>query len=318
MSTEVTDANAPGGAKPSPGLREYLDLARTFTLLAPFFGILAGALIACGDLGNYSGIWVGILAGITGSLLNAASNAINQYYDLEIDKINKPERVLPSGRMTVPQVMSFAWILYGICIVLGFLVSPTYPTFLIVVLISAAFTWGYSAPPIRFKNNGILANIAMAVPRGFLMIVGGWVAIRPDAWADPTPWLIGLVVFIFVIGAASTKDFADVEGDKKMGANTVVVIHGFKKAGWIIAPFLVIPYLVIPFLTMLPAEIALKPESSWLAILALWGAFTAWLIVRDPDSLALEGNHPSWKHMYMLMMVTQLGFAVIYGLPSGS
>ena len=217
--------------------------------------------------------------------------------------------------MTVSQVMTFAYILYGICIVLGLLVNRA---FLVVVIISALFTWGYSAPPIRFKNNGILANIAMAVPRGFLMIIGGWVAINPELWMNPTPWLIGLVIFIFVIGAASTKDFADVKGDREGGAFTVVVIYGFKKAGWIIAPFLVLPYLILPFLTMLPDPYALRPESAYLSILALWGAYTAWLIVRDPDSLALEGNHPSWKHMYMLMMATQLGFAVIYGLPQGS
>ncbi len=314
MSSEVSAQTARPEIKPSPTIREYLELARPFTLLAPFFGILAGALIALGDKGEgYSGIWWGVLAGIAGSLLNAASNAINQYYDLEIDRINKPDRPLPSGRITVPQAMTFAWILYAICIILGFIINIQY---LIVVLVCAAFTWGYSAPPIRLKNNGILANIAMGIPRGFLMIIGGWVAVRPDAWNDPTPWMIGVVIFLFLLGAASTKDFADMEGDKKGGARTVVVIFGYHKAAWIIAPFFVIPYLVLPFLTMLPDPWNLRPESAWLAILAIWGAYTAWLIVRDPDSLALEGNHPSWKHMYMLMMATQIGFAVIYAFPA--
>lgn len=312
MSTETAAQTETTGAKPTPTIKDYKDLARPFTLLAPFFGILAGALIACGDAGSYSLIWKGILAGITGSLLNAASNAINQYYDLEIDAINKPERPLPSGRMTVPQAMNFAWILYVICIILGYLVNIQY---LIVVLISAAFTWGYSAPPIRFKNNGIFANIAMAVPRGFLMIVGGWVAVSPADWANPTPWLIGSLIFLYVVGAASTKDFADVVGDEKGGAITVVVKYGFRKAAWIIAPFLVIPYLVLPILAIVAGPEHLRPQVMWLTILAIWGAYTAWLILRDPDSLALEGNHPSWKHMYMLMMATQLGFAIIYALP---
>ena len=313
MSTEAPAQPASPEAAPVPSFSDYKDLARPFTMLAPFFGILAGALIALGDMGSYTLIWKGILAGLTGSFLNAASNAINQVYDLEIDRINKPERPISSGRMTARQAMVFAWILYAVCIILGFLISRA---FLIVVLISAAFTWGYSAPPIRFKNNGILANIAMAVPRGFLMIVGGWVAIRPDAWLDPTPWLIGFVIFLFVVGAASTKDFADVEGDKAGGARTVVVEYGFHKAAWIIAPFLVIPYLLIPLIVWLAGPENLRPQASWLVILAIWGVYTAWLIVRDPDSLALEGNHPSWKHMYLLMMATQLGFALIYALPS--
>jgi len=313
MSTEASAQPASPEAAPAPSFSDYKDLARPFTMLAPFFGILAGALIALGDMGDYSLLWTGILAGITGALLNAASNSINQVYDLEIDRINKPDRPLPSRRMSIRQAMIFAWILYAVCIVLGFLISRI---FLVVVLISAAFTWGYSAPPIRFKNNGILANIAMAVPRGFLMIVGGWVAVRPDAWLDPTPWLIGFIVFLFVVGAASTKDFADAKGDEAGGARTVVVEFGYRRAAWIIAPFLVIPYLLIPLIAWLVPPEYLRPETSWLAILAIWGAYTAWLIVRDPDSLALEGNHPSWKHMYLLMMATQLGFAAIYALPS--
>jgi 4-hydroxybenzoate polyprenyltransferase len=205
--------------------------------------------------------------------------------------------------------MTFAWIVYAICFILSFLVNRT---FFAVVVIATLITWGYSAPPVRFKNNGILANIAMAIPRGFLMIVGGWVAVRPDEWMNPTPWLVGLVVFLFVVGAASTKDFADVKGDAAGGARTVVVAYGVKKAAWIIAPFFVIPYLALPLIAYLAGPEKLKPETAWLALLALWGAYTAWLIVRDPDSLALEGNHPSWKHMYLLMMATQVGFAAIY------
>jgi len=282
-------------------------------MLAPFLGIFSGSLIAMGDKGEgYSLIWTGVLAGLTGALLNAASNAINQYYDLDIDRINKPGRPLPSGRMTIAQAMTFAWVLYAVCIALGFLVSRQ---FLMVVLICAAFTWGYSAPPVRFKNNGFLANIAMAIPRGFLMIVGGWVAVRPEAWNDPTPWLIGLIIFLFVVGAASTKDFADAKGDEAGGARTVVVAFGYRRAAWIIAPFFVIPYLAIPLIAWLAGPDNLRLKSDWLAILALWGAYTAWLIVRDPDSLALEGNHPSWKHMYLLMIATQLGFAAVYALP---
>ncbi len=316
MNADASAQTAQPESRPSPGAKEYIELARPFTMLAPFIGILAGAFIALGDQGTgYSLIWKGVLAGIAGSLLNAASNAINQYYDLEIDRINKPDRPLPSNRMTISQAMTFAWILYIVCFILGYLVGPTY---LVVVLISAAFTWGYSAPPIRFKNNGILANIAMAVPRGFLMIVGGWVAVRPDAWMNPTPWLIGTVIFLFVVGAASTKDFADIKGDKEGGAFTVVVIYGVRKAAWIIAPFLVIPYLAIPVLFWLAGPEALRPQTVWLTILALYGVFVAWLILRDPDSLALEGNHPSWKHMYLLMMLTQVGFAVVYALPVAS
>jgi 4-hydroxybenzoate polyprenyltransferase len=311
MSTQVSAQTITPESRPSPGIKEYKELARPFTMLAPFVGIFSGALIAMGQYHDYSLLWKGVVAGLVGSLLNAASNAINQYYDLDIDLINKPDRPIPSKRMTVSQAMVFAWILYVICFALAILVNPAY---VIVVFVTTLFTWGYSAPPVRFKNNGILANIAMAVPRGIMMIVGGWIAIKPDQWNNPTPWLIGLVMFLFVVGAASTKDFADVKGDKAGGAMTVVVVYGLRKAAWIIAPFLVIPYLAIPLIVLLAPQGVMRPQAIWLSLLAIWGAYTAWLIVRDPDSLALEGNHPSWKHMYLLMMATQIGFAVVYSI----
>jgi len=46
--------------------------------------------------------------------------------------------------------------------------------------------------------------------------------------------------------------------------------------------------------------------------LSLWGAYTVWLIVRNPDELTATENHPSWRHMYLMMMAAQVGFAVAY------
>jgi len=46
--------------------------------------------------------------------------------------------------------------------------------------------------------------------------------------------------------------------------------------------------------------------------LALWGCYTVYLILRDPDELAKVENHPSWTHMYLMMMAAQIGFAVAY------
>jgi hypothetical protein len=46
--------------------------------------------------------------------------------------------------------------------------------------------------------------------------------------------------------------------------------------------------------------------------LAIWGCYTVYLILRDPDDLAKVENHPSWTHMYLMMMAAQVGFAVAY------
>jgi hypothetical protein len=50
------------------------------------------------------------------------------------------------------------------------------------------------------------------------------------------------------------------------------------------------------------------------AVLVLYGVYTAYLLVRKPEELAFTENHPSWTHMYLMMMLAQVGFALAYVL----
>ena len=297
--------------KSAGSLKTLIELCRPFTMLAPAVGVMAGAFIAAeGALPKT----LTLVAALVGGMLNAASNAVNQITDLDIDRVNKPKRPIPSGRISVNAAAAIAAILYFICFVVAYFAIGW--AFFLVILIGAAFSWAYSIPPVRTKNSPILANPTMAFPRGVLLIVAGYAAQleltgRLDIfWANPAPWAAGVIMFLFLLGGASTKDFADIEGDKAFGARTIPVVLGIRRASRFIAPFFIVPFLLIPiaiyvFHYLIPATLPLLA-------LALYGAFIAWLILRDPDSLALEGNHPSWKHMYVLMMVAQIGFAAAY------
>ena len=60
------------------------------------------------------------------------------------------------------------------------------------------------------------------------------------------PWFIGTIFGLFLLGASTTKDFADIEGDRAGGCQTLPILYGVKKAAWMIAPFFVLPFLLIP------------------------------------------------------------------------
>jgi len=87
-----------------------------------------------------------------------------------------------------------------------------------------------------------------------------------------------------------------------------------------IAPFFVLPWLLIPLGVFLPDPFGSGPiltgNPILLSLLGLvlagWGGWTARLILRDPGSLASSENHPSWTHMYLMMMMAQVGFAIAY------
>src|SRR5688572_23266628 len=101
-------------------MKAYIALARPFTLLPPLLGIVSGAVCAWGSAHNpdpgrqltASVILTVILGSLCASFLNAASNAINQIYDLEIDRINKPNRRLVTGELSLKQAWGFTWLMY--------------------------------------------------------------------------------------------------------------------------------------------------------------------------------------------------------------
>lgn len=323
-------------------LRHYVRLARPFTLLPPLLGIVSGAVCAFGSAHNpdpdyrltASVVLTVVLGSLCASFMNAASNAINQIYDLEIDRLNKPSRPLVTGALSMQQAWGFIWLFYLLALAPTWLVVPfpyeswgaklaaplaRHETFFIY-LAGLIFTFIYSDPKFgRTKTRGLSANLTIAIPRGVLLKVAGWAMVASVWYAEP--WYIGTVFGLFLIGAAGTKDFADIEGDRAGGCKTLPIVYGVAKAAWIIAPFFVLPWLLIPLGTMLPdpqnPELAILTGNAALLVglgvlLTVWGCYTVWLLVRDPHSLTETENHPSWKHMYLMMMAAQVGFALAY------
>jgi geranylgeranylglycerol-phosphate geranylgeranyltransferase len=281
-------------------LRVYLELVRPFTLIAPMVGFFSGTIIASGNIFGISCL----MGAISAAVLNAASNVNNQYFDLEIDKINKPFRPLPSGRLSKKKAIYFSFVLYFSALLLSWLVNLQ---LFVIVFITAVITFFYSAPPFRIKKYPFLSNIFIAIPRGMLLIVAGWSITKSIFSIEP--WFIGLIFALYLMGAASTKDFSDIEGDRRFGIKTLPVIYGPEKAAKMISPFFYAPFMLIPLgvaagiirLTALP-----------LTLLIFWGLHTAKLIAGKPLELTLEKNHISWKHMYLTLIVGQLGFAIAY------
>jgi hypothetical protein len=87
------------------------------------------------------------------------------------------------------------------------------------------------------------------------------------------------------------------------------------------APFFVLPWLAIPILARMPdphqaGAFLLTGNRMLLTVLGLglagWGAYTARLLLANPEELARTENHPAWTHMYLLLMSAQIGFALAY------
>jgi 4-hydroxybenzoate polyprenyltransferase len=298
------------------GTAAYLELARPFTLVAPALGFVSGALTAVGAAPREPLSSTLLVPAIIGSamaaVLNAGNNALNQIYDLDIDRVNKPKRPIPTGRISITEAWWFSVVTYALALVLAWLVAPggRHECYWLVA-VAVVCTLLYSVPPFRTKRLGIWANVTIAIPRGVLLKVAGWSSVKTIAGIEP--WYIGAIFGLFLLGATTTKDFADMEGDRRGGCRTLPIQYGVRRAAWMISPSFVVPFLMIP----VGAWAGVLTGNFWLlqllgCVMTGYGLYVCYLMLRRPEELAVEENHVSWAHMYRMMFVAQIGFALAY------
>ncbi|MEW5984883.1 MAG: UbiA family prenyltransferase [Acidobacteriota bacterium] len=301
---------------PSSRLRAIDDFARPFTLIAPALGFFSAALAAMGARPHEPWSW-GLfgppaLGSIMAATLNIASNGLNQIFDLEIDRINKPGRPLPSGRLSPGGAWAVTLGAFAAAFVMAWFVAPGGRRDVFWCTAAATvITSLYSVPPFRTKRLGIWANVTIAIPRGVLLKVAGWASVKSATGVEP--WYIGAIFGLFLLGATTTKDFADMEGDRRGGCRTLPIQYGVEKAAWMIAPSFIVPFLMIPAGTWL----GVLTGDFWLLqalglLMTAYGLYVCYLMLRHPHELAVEENHVSWAHMYRMMFVAQIGLAAAY------
>ncbi len=180
-----------------------------------------------------------------------------------------------------------------------------------IVLAAVICTVLYSMPPFRTKRLAIWANVTIAIRRGILLKVAGWSSVKTVFGVEPL--YIGAIFGLFLLGATTTKDFADMEGDRKGGCGTLPVQFGVRRAAWMISPSFVVPFLMIN----LGAASGVLTGNFWLLQLlgltmTLYGVYVCYLMLGRPEEPAIEENYVSWAHMYRMMFVAQIGLAAAY------
>ena len=154
-----------------------------------------------------------VLGSACAAFLNAANNSLNQIYDLEIDRINKPKRPLVTGDVSPRGAWIFTWIMFALGLIpTWWVVVYPYTTWrakffaplpehecFFIYLAAFVSTFIYSVPAFgRTKAHPIGANLTIAIPRGCLLKVAGWTmvarattvdaAVAAPAAATRRPW----------------------------------------------------------------------------------------------------------------------------------
>ena len=224
--------------RPSPLV--VLELLKPITWFPPMWALGCGIVSSGVSPGQR---WPMIAAGVllAGPMVCGTSQAVNDWYDRHVDAINEPDRPIPSGR--IPG----RWGLY-IAVVwtaLSLLLATVLGTWgFVAAIIGLVLAWAYSAPPIRLKQNGWWGNAACGLCyEGLPWFTGAAVmsASMPD-------WRIVLIALLYSIGAhgiMTLNDFKSVEGDRRMGIDSLPVLLGVGNAARFACVAMAIPQVAV-------------------------------------------------------------------------
>jgi geranylgeranylglycerol-phosphate geranylgeranyltransferase len=216
----------------------YLELARPLNGIIAFISAWLGAVFASqGSMENLLDTRV-LLVSVSALLLLSAGNAINDYCDYNIDRINRPRRPLPSGRIQRPHALIFAIVLIVTGIWLGTLINRNATGIAILVsvaLVGYAF-WLKRAP---FVGNLIVSGLTS------LTFISGGVAIN-SVQGTLVP---AIFAFLFTTAREIIKDIEDIEGDLKNSVKTLAILNPRLAVGTALSFMgLVILFSPVPYL----------------------------------------------------------------------
>ncbi len=214
-------------------LKAYIVLGRPVNLLLSTLTVFmtASFFVPFPDAGKV------IAALLTVVLLNAGGNAVNDLYDEAIDRINRPKRPLPSGQLSRQNVRLFAIVTFtaGNC---AALFAGIYP-FIIAALISTPLMIVYS---VRFKRTPLTGNLIIALILGLAFIFCSLVYGNVIRGITPA-----ILAFFYTLIREIIKDMEDVKGDMAVGARTLPILIGEKKARIITVFLLLLLVIILPF-----------------------------------------------------------------------
>lgn len=197
-------------------LIDYIKLTRPFNGVISFISILLAIYIAGGvsiSLINY------IIAATAGMLTGAAGNVINDYFDVEIDKINRPDRMIASGKISTTSALNFYLMLIVSALILSLFLNMEA---FVVVTVASIFIFLYSS---MWKKLPLIGNVVVSSVTGFAFIYGGIVVgnILPTIFP-------ALFAFMTTLIREIVKDIQDIKGDKARDLKTFPISYGAKKS----------------------------------------------------------------------------------------
>jgi homogentisate phytyltransferase / homogentisate geranylgeranyltransferase len=256
-------------------LSQLWKFSRPHTIIGTSLSVLAIYSIALSatnssiewtNIGQLVGVWIACLCG------NVYIVGLNQLYDVEIDRVNKPDLPLASGKLSM---LAGKWIV-GLTGVSAIAIAASLGQWLLItVATSLAIGTAYSLPPIRLKRFPLLAAICIFTVRGCIVNLGLFAhfnqVLGGQEILPPIVWVLTAFILVFTVAIAIFKDVPDLEGDRQYQIQTFTLILGKSTVFYLTCWTIALAYIG----TIAAGVFALPMVNTWVFVgihLALLGA----------------------------------------------
>ena len=248
-------------------------LIRLFRPELPFAAgvtVLMGEMVALGGLPSAREALLGFTCAF---LLSASALILNDVFDLEVDRVNTPERSIPSGAITVREAigLSVPVILGGWAAALA--MGPSTLVFGVIIwVIGFLYNW-------KFKRSGLPGNLMVATSVAACFVLGGMAV---GQLTSRILWFFAMGAFLFDLAEEIAGDAMDMEGDKLLGSRSLALQFGRTAALRISAGL----FALVFFLSPLPLILGWMGIQYLLGILVADAALTYFTVklLRSRDS----------------------------------
>ncbi|TCM87028.1 chlorophyll synthase [Rhodovulum steppense] len=215
-------------------------LIKPITWFPPMWAYLCGTVSSgVSPLSSPGLVLLGMF--LAGPVVCGMSQAANDWCDRHVDAINEPYRPIPSGRIPGRWGLWIALAMSALSLVIGWQLGPW--GFGATVL-GVAAAWAYSAEPVRLKKSGWWGPGLVGLSYESLPWFTGAAVLAAGA---PSIYVV-VIALLYGIGAhgiMTLNDFKALEGDRKMGVNSLPVTLGPEKAAWVASIVMAVPQVVV-------------------------------------------------------------------------
>ena len=274
-------------------LRGVIQLFRPELPFAAGVSVVLGEIVALGYFPPLREIALGFLCGF---FISGSAIVLNDYFDLEVDEVNAPNRPLPAGTVSPSEAILLTVIATVIGLAAAFVIGI--PAFILCVIfwgIGFLYNW-------KFKEAGLLGNLMVSSSVAITFILGGIAVAEP--W-NKIVWTFGLMAFFIDLGEEIAGDAMDIEGDKKRDSKSIAIMRG-KKFAVAVSSFL---FGLVILISLIPAIFAWLGARYLLMIFitdALIIVFTIRLLKSETPAEGIK----SMRGIYLGALVGMLAFII--------